>query len=54
MAAFVPTQLPLGIAEGFVTAAAYRFILLRRPELLLDCSGIRESSVLAARIGENA
>ena len=27
MVAFVPTQLPLGIAEGFVTAVAYRFVL---------------------------
>ena len=34
MAAFMPTQLPLGIAEGFVTAIAYRFVLDRRPELL--------------------
>ena len=34
MAAFVPTQLPLGIAEGIMTAVAYRFVLLRRPELL--------------------
>ncbi len=34
MAAFVPTQLPLGIAEGIATAVAYRFVLARRPELL--------------------
>ena len=34
MAAFVPTQLPLGIAEGVVTALAYRFVLDRRPDLL--------------------
>ena len=33
-AAFVPTQLPLGIVEGVVTAVAYRFVLTRRPELL--------------------
>jgi cobalt/nickel transport system permease protein len=32
--AFVPTQIPLGIFEGFVTAGAYRFIFVRRPELL--------------------
>lgn len=32
--AFVPTQLPLGIAEGVMTAFAYRFVLDRRPELL--------------------
>jgi cobalt/nickel transport system permease protein len=33
-AAFIPTQLPLGIAEGVVTAIAYRFVLIRRPDLL--------------------
>jgi cobalt/nickel transport system permease protein len=33
-AAFVPTQLPLGICEGVVTAFAYRFVLARRPDLL--------------------
>ncbi len=32
--AFVPTQLPLGLAEGLLTALAYRFVLERRPELL--------------------
>lgn len=32
--AFVPTQLPLGIAEGVVTAVAYQFILARRPDLV--------------------
>jgi cobalt/nickel transport system permease protein len=34
LVAFVPTQLPLGIAEGFLTAVAYQFILARRPDLL--------------------
>ena len=32
--AFVPTQIPLGIFEGFICAGAYRFISLRRPALL--------------------
>ena len=32
-AAFVPTQIPLGIADGVMTAVAYRFLWLRRPEL---------------------
>ncbi len=41
MAAFVPTQLPLGIAEGVVTAFAYRFVLDRRPELLGARSGLQ-------------
>ena len=34
LVAFIPTQLPLGLAEGFLTAVAYRFLLVRRPELL--------------------
>ncbi|NQT21378.1 MAG: energy-coupling factor ABC transporter permease [Planctomycetes bacterium] len=34
MVAFVPTQLPLGIFEGLLSAATYRFVLARRPELL--------------------
>jgi cobalt/nickel transport system permease protein len=36
---FVPTQLPLGIAEGVLTALAYRFVLVRRPELLGEVDG---------------
>lgn len=32
--AFVPTQLPLGLLEGFICAGAYKFISARRPELL--------------------
>ncbi|MGA2402599.1 MAG: energy-coupling factor ABC transporter permease [Syntrophobacteraceae bacterium] len=34
LVAFIPTQLPLGIFEGFLSAGAYRFIYTRRPELL--------------------
>ncbi|HYA41372.1 MAG TPA: energy-coupling factor ABC transporter permease [Syntrophobacteraceae bacterium] len=37
--AFVPTQLPLGILEGFLCVGAYKFILTRRPELLQLFSG---------------
>ncbi len=32
--AFVPTQVPLGILEGFICAGAYSFIHTRRPEYL--------------------
>ena len=32
--AFLPTQLPLGILEGVITAGAYKFIQARRPGLL--------------------
>jgi cobalt/nickel transport system permease protein len=34
LVAFLPTQLPLGILEGVVSAGVYRFIRSRRPELL--------------------
>ena len=36
---FMPTQLPLGIVEGVITAGVYRFIALRRPSLL-ECLGV--------------
>ena len=32
--AFLPTQLPLGILEGVITACMYQFIAVRRPALL--------------------
>jgi len=32
--AFVPTQVPLGLLEGMLTAGACRFVAARRPELL--------------------
>jgi cobalt/nickel transport system permease protein len=32
--AFVPTQLPLGILEGFLTAGAYRLVHNRHPEFI--------------------
>ncbi|MEI6033214.1 MAG: energy-coupling factor ABC transporter permease [Verrucomicrobiae bacterium] len=35
----LPTQLPLGILEGFVTAGVYSFIASRRPSLLY-CLGV--------------
>jgi cobalt/nickel transport system permease protein len=34
VAAFVPTQLPLGILEGFLTGGALAFVHERRPDLL--------------------
>jgi cobalt/nickel transport system permease protein len=34
VAAFVPTQLPLGILEGFLTGGALAFVARRRPALL--------------------
>lgn len=32
--AFVPTQLPLGIVEGLISAGAYTFVRSRRPEFV--------------------
>jgi cobalt/nickel transport system permease protein len=34
LVAFVPTQVPLGILEGFLSAGALRFVRIRRPGLL--------------------
>lgn len=41
MAAFVPTQLPLGIMEGFLTAGAYEYLRRRKPELVPATGGGR-------------
>jgi len=35
LVAFVPTQVPLGILEGAISAGAYRFIQVRRPDFLV-------------------
>ncbi len=35
LVAFVPTQIPLGILEGIISAGAYRFVQIRRPEFLV-------------------
>lgn len=43
MVAFMPTQLPLGIAEGLLTAVAYRFVWDHRPELVSTYPGLRMS-----------
>ncbi len=32
--AFMPTQIPLGLVEGIVTAVAYTFVTSRRPDLI--------------------
>ncbi|HEG44211.1 MAG TPA: hypothetical protein ENH94_09205, partial [Phycisphaerales bacterium] len=34
--AFMPTQIPLGVFEGFLAAGAYKFIKSRRPEMLVE------------------
>jgi cobalt/nickel transport system permease protein len=47
--AFVPTQLPLGILEGFLAAGAVVFLHRRRPDILLRLAVVREE--LGPRIG---
>ena len=37
--AFIPTQLPLGVLEGFLAAGAYRFVHGRHPEYLSLAKG---------------
>ncbi len=37
--AFIPTQLPLGIIEGFISAGAYTFLRSRRPEYTAMLAG---------------
>jgi cobalt/nickel transport system permease protein len=37
--AFVPTQIPLGICEGLITAGAWRFVRRRRPDLPAAVAG---------------
>jgi cobalt/nickel transport system permease protein len=32
--AFMPTQIPLGVFEGVITAGAYTFVMSRRPDLI--------------------
>jgi cobalt/nickel transport system permease protein len=32
--AFMPTQIPLGLFEGVITAGAYTFVMSRRPDLI--------------------
>ncbi len=34
--AFMPTQIPLGVFEGFLAAGDYKFIKSRRPEMLAE------------------
>jgi cobalt/nickel transport system permease protein len=38
---FMPTQIPLGILEGFMTAGAVKFLYGRRPEVFRALSGER-------------
>ncbi|MEK7868090.1 MAG: energy-coupling factor ABC transporter permease, partial [Candidatus Omnitrophota bacterium] len=41
--AFVPTQLPLGILEGFLTGGMIVFVAKRRPDILISLGVIKET-----------
>ena len=41
--AFIPTQLPLGILEGFLTGGVIVFVYKRRPDILTSLGVIREN-----------
>ncbi len=41
--AFVPTQLPLGILEGFLTGGMVLFVARRRPDILVSLGVIKQS-----------
>lgn len=43
LVAFIPTQLPLGILEGFLTGGMIVFVYKRRPDILLSLGVIKES-----------
>jgi cobalt/nickel transport system permease protein len=46
---FVPTQLPLGVLEGILTAVAFSFVLRRRPEAIY--AALPKTQVAAALQG---
>lgn len=46
LVAFIPTQLPIGILEGFATAGFFVFIMNRRPDILARLGIISEKTHL--------
>jgi cobalt/nickel transport system permease protein len=42
---FIPTQVPLGVLEGVLTAGAHRFVAARRPDLLGSIALVRPVAV---------
>jgi len=47
LVAFVPTQLPLGLLEGFITSGVITLLLRRRPDLMGMIYGVRSQEVEA-------
>ncbi len=46
--AFIPTQLPLGILEGAMTAGMVTLLQRKRPDLLVKMQVLKESEVMHA------
>lgn len=46
--AFIPTQLPLGILEGFMTGGMIVFVAKRRPDILISLGVIKQPQKLTA------
>lgn len=44
--AFIPTQLPLGILEGFAAAGFFAFVLKRRPDILTNLGIISDKPLV--------
>ncbi|HEY3373477.1 MAG TPA: energy-coupling factor ABC transporter permease [Candidatus Aquicultor sp.] len=44
--AFIPTQLPIGILEGFAAAGLFAFVLKRRPDIFIALGIITESQIV--------
>lgn len=42
LVAFIPTQLPLGILEGFLTGGMLSFVAKRRPDILISLGVIKD------------
>lgn len=48
--AFVPTQLPLGILEGFAAAGFFAFMLKRRPDILIKLGIVEKRETGAGEV----
>ena len=51
LAAFIPTQLPLGILEGFLTGGMLVFVSKRRPDILVSLKIIGEAAEAVRKNG---
>lgn len=51
LTAFIPTQLPLGILEGFLTGGMIVFVYKRRPDILASLGVVKESGRCIAKSG---